>query len=210
MMQHVRTWPTVLALALCVCSGVAGAGDPTDSQGDNHRETSVAPDSLSGTLKRLSSAVLDRDYSRLADCFHQSVRFGAWLPPGQTVRTANDLVVHSRRLGSSVRSLRHPRAEMLDDWKTFLGRFQRIDDAGFLAEDVTAGDAPAWIEDARIEFGMTGRDHNGSQLWMAGEGRFDADFVPGQGWRFSRLEIDRVDEYRFAPDLLRASGRSAQ
>ncbi|MEJ2080318.1 MAG: hypothetical protein P8020_15980 [Acidobacteriota bacterium] len=197
MKHYVRIVLSTIWLVTLVSSAQGGAGDPSDPPESHEDSAQQILDSLSGTLRQLSAAVRNQDYSQLANCFHPYVRFGALLPPGQTIQPANDLVLHSMRLGSNVRSLRHARAEVVDDWRTLLSPFQRIDVARFLTNGPsTLGTAPAWIEDARLEFAVAGKGHDGTRLWVAGEGRFDADFVPGRGWRFSRLEIDRVDEYR--------------
>lgn len=209
-MKH-RLW----LLALVFCLGLTGssgalAGDPDQVSPSPDQPSPGTLDSLSKQLSEFSAAARSRDLTRLAQYFHRSVRSGAWLPPAPTSAPANG-IVHSTRLGSNVRSLRHSRAEVLKNWRQFLDRFRRIENVRFAVTAAEpAGSNPVWVQDAAVEFVLTGSAPDGGLLWVSGLGRFDADFVEGRGWRFSRFEIDRTDEYRCPADLLRTPGTSAR
>ncbi len=202
-------------LAFMICLGLTGfsgafAGDPDQTLPSPDRSTAGNLGSLSKRLSEFSAAARSRDFTRLARYFHRSVRSGAWLPPAATPAPAGG-IVHSRRLGSNVRSLRHSRAEVLRNWEQFLDRFGRIENVRFALTDAeSAGAETVWVQDASVEFVLTGSAPDGSLLWVSGRGRFDADFVEGRGWRFSRFEIDRTDEYRCPADLLRTPGESSR
>ena len=209
-MKH-RLW----LLALMSCLGLTGfsgalAGDPDQTSPSPDKLSPGNLDSLSKQLSEFSAAARRRDLTRLAQYFHRSVRSGAW-PSTAPMSTPANGIVHSMRLGSNVRSLRHSRAEVLRNWERFLDRFGRIENVRFAVTDAeSAGTDPVWVQDAAVEFVLTGSSPDGSLLWVSGLGRLDADFVEGRGWRFSRFEIDRTDEYRCPADLLRTPGTSTR
>ena len=200
---------SLICLAWALSSSLVVAGGPAAASDLGSAAAPSAVEPLSKGLTTFSQAIRHRDFTELGHCFHEFVQLGGGLPRVRQTHPPTSLVVHSRSLGTNVRNLRRSRDEGVANWKALLSRFRTIEDAHFAADDATpAGSNPAWVQDSEVRFAIVGRDDDGSRLWLTGTGRIDADFVTGRGWRFSRLEIDRIDEYRMSPLMASAQPRT--
>lgn len=192
--------PALIFLALLLSGSSPSLGNPKDFHRAGSEGTQENRVTFSAELDELASAIRSRDFAALREAFHERVQFGIWLPPVQTAQPPS-LVVHSKRLSSNVRGLGQSRADVISSWRTFLNHFRTIEDVRLLAQEVlSAGTDPEWVQDAETQFLLVGNGRDGSRLWVTGSARIDADYHSSRGWRLSRFEVDRIEEYRCPSD----------